>query len=304
MHRIHRLVAAAALLAGCASGGVRVGPLRVIPPAPGESIGRAEVTVFNGSPVNIEVGSLEVLQDGESVDGIGNGPLLGTGGPPFATFGASDVCGPSLVLAPGDSCVLTRPMVVADPHAEATVSVQGQVILSSDTGDRTAWTSAPRDIRPGEWPRPEPMTEEALDRALAAGRGLTVVLQENSMPTGGIVVLAVEPDGRACGWGWGGLPGKTSESRSIPFRASGTLTPGDQEALHAAVRVAPFAAYVAHPEMWAGMDDGHPVRLLVTAGPAAFAASSQEKDFRDAGLRPLLEHLRGVLRGLPEIDSR
>jgi hypothetical protein len=267
--------------------GLRAAPLRVVPPAPGECVGAVEVTVFNDGPETAHVGRLYVLQDGKASDNAGAGPQFGPDGPEFETFDAFDE---SYELAPGASCVLRKPMVRAHAGAPRVVAVRGQAVAFPSPDARRELTTPPVEVDPSAWPVPEPMTPAALDRALAAGSGLRVVFYDIAMPLGGMCSLDVSPDGAAHGAGLGRFAGRADFE---DFCAAGALTQAQQDALRVAVRAASFAAYRPDPR-WRHVADGRGVRLLVAAGPAAFAACSQWPDFHAAGLTPLCETLRAA----------
>ena len=298
------VIAAIAWFTFCPTG-LRVGSLRVVPPAPGECVGRVEATVVNGTSDAIWVGRLTVLQDGHRPDGLGNRyPLgrrnsFGREDPLFVNFGASATRVPfdrgQSILEPGASCVVGVGFVRVRGGAAARISIQGQILAHRIDEETAALRTPPVDVDPAVWPLPVTMGPEALDRAMGEGHEISIVLEEAGMPGGPWVYLEIGPGGRARAGGHGGRSRADELLARVP--ASGRLTPEQQASLRAAVRSAPFSAFRVDPQ-W--VDDGHQVRLLVAAGSAAFAGDAQEEEFGAAGLGPLLEHLRIHLCDLPD----
>lgn len=282
--------------------GLRFESLRVVPPAPGECVGRVEATVVNGTSEAVDIGSLVVRQDGRDRRSrcFSVFPLK-EGGPEFATFapGAPIYRGRS-ALEPGASRVLVAAVARLRGGAAARLSIHGEVYARPESARKgVTLETLPADLDPAAWPLPIMMGPEALDRALREGHELSIAVDSAALPGAGEFALEIGPGGHARGGGWGRWPGRPDGSQV--FQASGTLTPAQQASLRAAVRAAPFAAFLADPGNL-DVEDGRPVHLLVAAGPAVFAACSQEEDYVAAGLKPLLDHLRDLLRDLPDAE--
>jgi len=280
--------------------GVRIGPLRVVPPAPGECIGRIEATVVNGTSETVQIGRLKVLQDGKNLDSILDIFPLEASGPVFATFATylSGDDGPG-VLEPGASRLLSAGIVRVRGGAAARVALHGEIYGGMTDEGAVTLKTLPVDVAPDAWPLPTTMSTEALDRALREGQELSIVLDWWGMPGGGRFALRIGPGGAARGRGDEGLEGRPNPEAA--FRAAGTLTPEQQKRLRAAVRAAPLGSFHPDPK-YLRWNDGRRVRLLVAAGPAALVACSLEEDFEAGGLAPLLEQLRVLLRDLPDAE--
>jgi len=281
--------------------GLRVGSLRVVPPPPGECVGRVEATVVNGTWESVALGRLLVVQVGkEKGFPYSIYPLKGSG-PEFATSGAdAPFFGVDRTLEPRASCVLAARMVRVRSGAAAGFPIHGEIYADRDDAEAVTLRTLPVEIDPAAWPLPVTIDPESLDRALGGGHDLFIAVDSAALPGGGGFDLEIGTSGRARGGGWGRLAERANSKDR--FRAAGMLTPAQKASLRAAVRAAPFAAYRTDPKHL-GWEDGHPVRLFVAAGPAAFAASSQVEDFRAAGLEPLLEHFRVLLLDLPDAGS-
>lgn len=314
MLRLLVALVVAGLLAGCGSaradrrdrvtpepmtarvGGLYVGPLRVIPLAAGECVGWVEVTIVNEGSAPAQVGSLSILQPDEPSGSVGRGAEAEVDGPLFEMY---DTIYTSLTLEPGGSRVLRNPIVRVRRGVEHPVRLRGQALAFSVRDVCATLTTEPVSVDLAEWPVHATLTREALDLARAAGHEVHIVFSDHALPHGGWSRLEVRPDRSAHGEGSGR---QTDPHDFEAFSASGPLTPTQQDALRAFVMAAPFEAFRVDPQSRRVMD-GHVVNLLVAAGPAAFASWSQERDFRAAGLVPLLRHLRGLLRELPEIPA-
>ncbi len=310
MSGLHPALFAAVLLAGCGSthldqwnrvtpeqltaraGGLYVEPLRVVPPAAGECVGWVEVTIVNEGSAPVRVGCLDILQPDEPSGSTGRDAECGLDGPLFEMF---DTNFASRTLEPGGACVVRNPFVRTRSGGPKSVRLRGQAVAFAASDVAATLTTEPVSVDLAEWPVPRTLTSEALDHALVAGHGTHIVFREHFMPRGGVIELEVRPDGSAHGVGVDSRPDGTG---LMLHRAAGALTPAQQEALRAFVHAAPFSAFRVDPRSRQAMD-GHVVRLLVAAGPAAFASWSQGEDFRAAGLTPLLQRLRDLLRELP-----
>jgi hypothetical protein len=310
------LLATVALASACAtevrtlapeaeSWGMRIGPLRVVPPGPGECVGRFEVEVVNGGTAakGVDLENFRVLQRGAAWDDpLFNDLQIGSDGPPLATFPAAIG---RVLLRPGESCVLAKLAVRLPERPPRRVAIQGLVQSSGISSNRffttDGWgslTTAAVEVDASAWPLPAPLTAEAFDTVRASGSGPRISFAEAAMPSGGVWFLVIEPDGRATGWGFGRGFG-VGPTR---FRA-GTLTASQRSALDLALRAGRFEAFRADPR-WLDYHDGDRICLVVAAGPAGFTAFTMVEDFRAAGLEPLLDHLRAILRELPAVDPR
>ena len=275
-------------------GHVRVTPLRVVPPDAGECVGRVEVTVENGTSEPVHLGRLHVLQDGAVSDRWDTpNPQLGPEGPAFATF---DSGAPGRDLEPGASCVLVKTVLRSREARARPVTMRAEVLVFTGETRQPTLATDPVEVDSGAWPVPLPVTADALDRALAGGHGLRVLLFSNAMPGGGKFWLDVGPDydARAAGDGRrAGRPGSASG-----FRCGAVLTPGKAAALLAAIRGAPFTAF-RHDPRHRTWEDGHVVRLLLAAGPAAVAARTPIDAIPRAALPPPGPHQPRQVRDLP-----
>jgi hypothetical protein len=268
---------------------VGVEPIRIVPPADGECVGTVEVTVVNDGTSPIGVGRLYVLLPDERSDVE---PPMGPPGPAIASF--EPPWTGEVPLEPGASRVLTKTVVRTQAEPSAPFEASARVPVFGEGDVRGEWKSPPVRFDPAAWPVAEPLTNDAIDRAVAEGRGVRVVFYEIAEPGGGVRMLDVRTDGAV----FGVAAGTFGTPDGDPIVGAGTMDGTHLAAFVTAIRAAPLDAFRADPK-WRDTKDGHRVRLLVAAGRAACVLSSMDEDFRAAGLDPLLEQLRALIAALP-----
>ena len=260
-----------------------------MPPAPGECVGVVEVRVVNDRPSPVELGRLALLLPGEQSDVE---PPMGPPGPAFALFEPTWTGQPRLDV--GEARVLTKTVVRTLSEPSSPFAASARVPMFEADGARSEWKSPTVPFDPAAWPVAVPLTPEAIDRAVAAGRGVRVVFYEIVEPAGGVRMLDILTDGVMCAL----AVGRFGAPDGGPLVGAGKMDDVKRSALIAAVRDAPLGAFRSDPK-WARYADGHRVRLLVAAGPSACVLSSMDDDFRAAGLEPLLDRLRALIVELP-----
>jgi hypothetical protein len=278
------------LAAACSSAvELRVGPVVAVPPAAGECVGAVEVTVTNAGSQTVGLGRLGVLLPDERSDvdpPVGPpGPALVTIEPPWAG---------EVPLEPGASRVLTKTVVRTLAEPSAPFDASAHVPSFDEKGARTEWTSPAVPFDPGAWPVAEPLTKDAIDRAVAEGRGVRVAFCEIGTPSMGVRMLEVRPDGTTHGV----AAGRFGTANGDPIVGAGKMSAAQLASFVAAVRAAPLDAFRADPGARNAVD-GDRVRLLVAAGRSACVLSSVDEDFRAAGLEPFIAQLRALIAALP-----
>ena len=289
-HTAPAVVLVALAAAACSSSTtLHVTPVRAVLPAHGECVGSVEVTVVNEGSRAVNVGKLSLLMTAER---HGMEPPDKAPGAALAMFEPPWTGEP--LLAPGETRVLRNTVVRTLAAPSEPFDVQASVPAFNQDNARSEWTSDSVTFDPSAWPVAEPLTAEAIDRAVAEGREVRVLLYELNGEGWGVRMLDVRGDGTAAGL----AAGTFGDSNRNAVASGGTLDPAQRAELIAAVRAAPLAAFRADPEE-ARTFDGHRVRLLVAAGRSACQMSGMVADFRAAGLEPLLERLRALIASLP-----
>lgn len=254
--------------------GVRLADVRVVPPAPGECVGRVEATVENHTGDAMRVVGWRLIDP----------PEQAPGSRAFDSFSpAVDEIG----VAPGGKCVVSA-LVLRRPGAQVPSSALFQVLAFAP--DRRE-VGAPVGVDVRGWPTPQPLTPEALDRAIADGHPLVVRFQGADPPRRDAFELALD-----------GTRGSATILRGrfqFGTIAPRELTEPQRRELGEALRRAPYARFPARVQ---GETTADPVRLLVAVGPYAFVGDSEVSDFEDAGLDPLLEHLRDTAHAVASGD--
>jgi hypothetical protein len=285
------LLAVCLLAAACGSRpiDVRVSLLKPLPPADGECVGMVGVLVENAGSESVALGRLSVLMPDERSDVT---PPVGPPGPAIVSI--EPPWEGEIPLEPGEQRVLTKTVVrlLAEPSAPFDATAHF-LAFRGDDGPRAEVRVPASPFDPAAWPVAEPLTKDAIDRAVAEGRGVRVVFYESAAPRGGVRMLDVGPDGsiHAAAAGSFGTPdGK-------PLVGAAMLDDAQRAAFVALLRDQPFDAFrvTTAPEVM----DGTHVRLLVAAGRSACVLSSRLGDFRAAGLEPLLVRLRLLMDVLP-----
>jgi hypothetical protein len=131
-----------------------------------------------------------------------------------------------------------------------------------------------------------------LRRIGDAAQALRAEFDFQSLPSGAVRELRIDPDGRCEGSHYG-----MTQHEMDDGRRSGPLSAVDRRAILVALRDAPFDALRHVPEM--KCHDGEPVSLTVTIGDRSLHVARQLDELRTAGLEPLCCLLVSVLSHLP-----
>lgn len=267
---------------------VHVTPVRAVLPPNGECVGTIETTVVNEGSRAVNVGPLYLVmfEERPGMDAPREEP-----GAALAMFEPPWTGQP--LLAPGETRVLKNTVVRTLVSPSSSFRMAARVPTFNQDNARSEWTSDSVLFETSEWPVALPLTSESIDRAVSEGSGVRVLFHETAGRAGGVRMLDVRGDGAASALAAGTFGHAVGDA----IVGAGTLDAAQRAELVAAIREAPLAEFRAVPP--GNSPDTPRVRLLIAAGRSARELSGTEAEFTAAGLQPLVERLRALIKSLP-----